>query len=121
MAGRLSRSICSKNSERRSDRLCLHLVRLGALGPADFEPRDGGILLTRPALKSYLTAYETEIDRQFRLEPEEGAAPSAGEPPGQAGEASPETTFRNLFRRQAERLARALVHGDPYQAFRLPC
>ncbi len=103
------------------DRLCLHLVRLGTLGPADFEPRDGGILLTRPALQRYLAAYEAEIERPFRPGPEDGAAPSPGEPPAEANEAGPETTFRALFRRQAERLARTLVQGDPYRAFRLPC
>ncbi len=94
------------------DRLSLHLVRLGTLGTTDFEPREGGILLTRPALKRYFAAYEAEIDRPFRLEPEG----NPGEIPG-----GPETTFRALFRRQAERLARTLVHGDPYRAFRLPC
>ena len=81
----------------------------------------GGILLTRPALQRYLAAYEAEIDRPFRLGPEDGTAPSPGEPPLQVGEANSETTFRALFRRQAERLARTLVHGDPYRAFRLPC
>lgn len=103
------------------DRLCLHLVRLGTLGPTDFEPRDGGILLARPALQRYLAAYEAEIDRPFRLEPENDPLPGIGEPPEPAGEASREITFRDLFRRQSERLARTLVQGDTYRAFRLPC
>jgi hypothetical protein len=30
-------------------------------------------------------------------------------------------TFRQLFRRQAERLARTLTAGEPYEPFRLPC
>jgi CRISPR/Cas system-associated endonuclease Cas1 len=30
-------------------------------------------------------------------------------------------TWRQLFRRQAERLARALVDDIAYEAFRLPC
>ena len=30
-------------------------------------------------------------------------------------------TYRQLFRRQAERLAHAFIEGDLYEPFRLPC
>ncbi len=38
-----------------------------------------------------------------------------------AGRGCMPQTFRKLFRRQAERLARALQAGEPYRAFRYPC
>jgi CRISPR/Cas system-associated endonuclease Cas1 len=59
---------------------------------------------TRPreALRRYFTAYEEEIERTFEVD-------------GQ------EVSFRDLFRRQAERLARTLTAGEPYESFRLPC
>ena len=30
-------------------------------------------------------------------------------------------TFRQIFRRQADRLAAALTKNEPYESFRLPC
>ncbi len=30
-------------------------------------------------------------------------------------------TFREVFRRQADRLAAALTRDEPYESFRLPC
>jgi hypothetical protein len=60
---------------------------------------NGVLLLKRPALLSSLR---------------EGA----GAPLSLDGE---NLTFRQLFRRQAERLARAFTAGEPYEPFRLPC
>ncbi|HEX3555837.1 MAG TPA: hypothetical protein VIA62_21690 [Thermoanaerobaculia bacterium] len=53
-------------------------------------------------MKRYFPAYEKELNAPFSLEGEE-------------------ISFRQLFRRQAERLARTLVDGDPYEPFLLPC
>jgi hypothetical protein len=56
-------------------------------------------------LKRFFPAYEKEL-----------TTPLAG-----AGDGGAALTFRQLFRRQAERLARALQQGETYEAFRLPC
>lgn len=61
-----------------------------------------GVLLSREAMKRYFLAYEKELTTPF----------SAG------GE---NLTYRQVFRRQAERLARALTRGESYEAFQLPC
>ena len=60
------------------------------------------MLLTHEALRRYFVAYEEEIERPFEVD-------------------GREVSFRDLFRRQAERLARAIVQGETYRSFRLPC
>lgn len=85
------------------DRFSAKLLNLGALKPEDFTSSpQGGVYLSRVAQKRYFAAWEQELEAPFVL-----------------GEA--QTTFRQLFRRQAERLARTLQAGEPYQAFRYPC
>jgi hypothetical protein len=53
-------------------------------------------------MKRYFPAYEKEMNTPMSLEAEE-------------------ISFRLLFRRQAQRLSRALVDGEPYEPFLLPC
>lgn len=85
------------------DRWSAALLNRGLLRSADFaRTPDGGLLLQREALKRFFPAYEEEVDTPFAVD---------GEP----------LSFRQLFRRQAERLARALTAGEPYRGFRLPC
>jgi CRISPR-associated protein Cas1 len=85
------------------DRFSVNLLNLGVLEAEDFtDTADEGTRLTRDGLKRFFAAYEKELTTPMAV----------------AGE---ELTFRTLFRRQAERLARALVAGEPYQGFRLPC
>ena len=56
-----------------------------------------------PPLRGFCRSpYEQEIERTFEVD-------------GQ------EVSFRDLFRRQAERLARTVVQGETYRSFRLPC
>ena len=76
---------------------------LGVLKASDFTSSpQGGVYLGHEAKKRYFAAYESEIEAPFAAD--EG-----------------ETSFRKLFRRQAERLARALQGGELYRAFRYPC
>ncbi|MFY9822199.1 MAG: CRISPR-associated endonuclease Cas1 [Thermoanaerobaculia bacterium] len=85
------------------DRFSLSLLNLRTLARDDFHSSpEGGVLLGHDSMKRYFPAYEKELNAPFSLD---------------GGESS----FRQLFRRQAERLARALVDGEPYEAFRLPC
>ncbi|MGH9363602.1 MAG: CRISPR-associated endonuclease Cas1 [Thermoanaerobaculia bacterium] len=85
------------------DRLSATLLNRGELAAGDFAGTpERGIVLTREALKRYLAAYERELTEPRAVEGEQ-------------------LSFRQLFRRQAERLARALTAGEPYRSFRLPC
>jgi len=85
------------------DRLSLRLLTLGTLNRASFTATpEGGMVLQRDALKSYFAAYEKELTRPIAL----------------GGETA---SFRQLMRRQAQRLARTLLHDEPYEPFRLPC
>jgi CRISP-associated protein Cas1 len=85
------------------DRFSAGLFNLCALRKDDFTPTpDGGLVLGRGALRSYFAAYEEEITTPMSLEGET-------------------LTFRQVFRRQAERLARALTEDERYESFRLPC
>jgi len=61
-----------------------------------------GVLLRHEALRRFFAAFEKEVTAPMAL----------GD-----GEA---LSFRQLFRRQAERLARALLDGAPYESFRWP-
>ncbi len=85
------------------DRFTATVLGLGQLGRLDFVAGpEGGVVLSREGLKTFFAAWERELATPIALE--EGTA-----------------TFRELFRHQAERLARALTQGEPYRAFRLPC
>jgi CRISPR-associated protein Cas1 len=85
------------------DRFSLRLLNLGILTRASFTATpEGGMVLEREALKRYFAAYEKELTQPIALD----------------GEA---VSFRDLFRRQAERLARALIQDEAYEPFRLPC
>jgi hypothetical protein len=69
--------------------------------PGDFtRTPDGGVRLHRESLKRFFPLYEEQLTAPLDF----------------GGET---LTFRQLFRRQAERLARTLTDGEPYQAFRL--
>lgn len=63
----------------------------------------GGFYRGHEGKKSYFAAWERELETPFSLGPESG-----------------EASFRQLFRRQAERLGRSLQSGEPYEAFRYP-
>ena len=85
------------------DRLTTRLLNLGILGPADFSRGpDGGLYLGREGKRRYFAEYEKEL-----------STPLAGE--------TPALTFRDAFRRQADRLAAALTRDEPYESFLLPC
>jgi CRISP-associated protein Cas1 len=86
------------------DRFSLSLLKLRKLVPDDFQSTpEKGVVLTREGLKTYFRAYGEELTRPMELDGET-------------------LTFRQLFRRQAERerLAAALVHGEDYRSFRWP-
>lgn len=85
------------------DRFTVGLLNLGTLRQDDFASSpEEGVLLRRDAMKRFFAAWEKELATPFSID-------------GQ------ELTFRQLFRRQAERLARTLTHDEPYEPFRLPC
>lgn len=86
------------------DRFSTGLLNLGTLNREDFvSSPQGGVYLSKEAQKRYFAAWERELEGPISL--------------GEDGEAS----FRQLFRRQAERLARTLQSGERYEAFRYPC
>ena len=85
------------------DRWSAGLLNLRVLQRLDFQSTpEGGVALTHEALRRYFTAYEEELEQTFEVEGET-------------------ISFRRLFRRQAERLERAILNGEPYRSFRLPC
>jgi CRISPR-associated protein Cas1 len=85
------------------DRFSVKLLNLGVLRRADFAgDAQRGLYLGQEAKKRYFEAYETELTTPFAVDD------------GQA-------THRQLFRRQAERLARAVKGEEPYRSLRLPC
>ena len=85
------------------DRWSAGLLNRRLLQEEDFHATaEGGVLLGREAMKRYFPAWEEELNTPFAVDGEE-------------------LSFRQLFRRQAERLARALTHREPYVSFRLPC
>jgi len=84
------------------DRFSLSLLKLRKLSSSDFQQTpEKGCLLNREPLRHYFAAYEEELARKISV----------------GGE---DLTFRQVFRRQAERLARALTTGEPYRSFRWP-
>lgn len=84
------------------DRFSLGLFKLRKLTPDDFQQTpEKGCLLDREPLRRYFAAYEEEMGRKISVDGED-------------------LTFRQVFRRQAERLARSLTTGEPYRSFRWP-
>jgi CRISP-associated protein Cas1 len=84
------------------DRFSANLLNLGVLTAADFTSSpEKGVLLRRESLKRFFPAFEKEVTTPVAL----------------GGET---LSFRHLFRRQAERLARALLDGEPYETFEWP-
>jgi CRISPR-associated protein Cas1 len=85
------------------DRLSLTLLNSRALQRDDFvSTPEGGIELRREAMKRYFAAYEKELAQPLSLE--EG-----------------ELSFRQIFRRQAERLIHVFMDNAQYEPFQLPC
>lgn len=84
------------------DRFALALLNRRVFQMSDFtdEP-ERGVRLHREALKRFFPLYEKELTSPLQIEGES-------------------LSFRQIFRRQAERLARALTDGEPYQGFRFP-
>lgn len=94
----------------RSVRTAVHRIRFSArlLNLDIFQQEsftsdpERGVLLRKEALRRYFVEYEKELGSEITLDGER-------------------MTWRQLFRRQAERLARALLEDVPYEAYRLPC
>lgn len=81
------------------DRLVLALVNRRMFGPEDFEEgEEGGVLLTKDALRRFLAAYEERL-----------AGPT---PQGTEG------GWRAVFRQQVGRLVQAVRWGEAYEAVR---
>lgn len=84
------------------DRFSVSLLSRRQLTPSDFlHTPEKGCVLDRTPLRKYFAAYEEELARVISVDGET-------------------LTFRQVFRRQAESLARSLVHGEPYRSFRWP-
>jgi CRISPR-associated protein Cas1 len=85
------------------DRFVIELVNLRVLEADDFStsPEDG-VVLALEGKRTFFRRWEEWLATPFTREDEA-------------------TSPRQLFRRQAERLARAIVDGEPYEGFRLPC
>lgn len=85
------------------DRLSATLLNRKEVTREDFTgTAERGVFLAREALKRYLAFYERALTEPLALGAET-------------------LSFRQLFRRQCERLARTLTAGENYQGFRLPC
>jgi len=85
------------------DRFSSSLLNRQILQKQDFvATRHKGVRLTREGLRKYFRAWEQELTRPWSLGEEQ-------------------VSFRTVFRRQAELLARALKGEEPYRSFRLPC
>lgn len=85
------------------DRFSAGLLNLGVFKREDFtSDPERGVYLRREALRRYFVEYEKELISEV---------PSTEE----------RLNWRQVFRQQAERLARALLEDVPYEAFRLQC
>lgn len=85
------------------DRFTARLLNLGILCREDFSRgADGGLYLGREAKRVYFAEYEKELNTPFAAEDQS-------------------LTFRDVFRRQADRLAAAIIRDEPYESFLLPC
>lgn len=85
------------------DRFTSRLFNLGIITASDFtRTPEGGLYLNRDGKRRYFIEYEKFLNEPMSLE--QGAV-----------------TFRDLFRLQADRLSAALLQGQPYESFALPC
>ena len=85
------------------DRLTVSLLNRGVLKQNDFKATpEGGLYLDQDGKRRYFTEYAKELTTPFTVD-------------------GHDFTFRELFRRQAERLAAALTRDEPYESFLLPC
>jgi CRISPR-associated protein Cas1 len=85
------------------DRLTTSLLNRGVLKKKDFQATpDGGLYLDSDGKRRYFTEYTKELTTPFSVD-------------------GRDVTFRDLFRRQADRLAAAITRDEPYESFRLPC
>ncbi len=82
-----------------ADRLALNLINNRVMTPDDFypNPKTGGVQLTREAFKRFVEAYDKQMTQDLVDQDGESLSP------------------RKMLRRQADRLARALENGHPYQ------
>lgn len=85
------------------DGLTLSLINTRVLGEEDFEHReDGGFYLKREANRKFFTHYERRMNQTF-LDRSLGR----------------QASFRELFKVQAQRLAKTVKDGEPYQPFQV--
>lgn len=83
------------------DRFTLYLVNNNIISSIDFDDRgEDGFFLTQDALKRYFQHYEKRINETF-----------------QDGDTGVDVSYRNLFRRQAYRLARSIKTGKSYEPY----
>jgi CRISPR-associated protein Cas1 len=85
------------------DRFSASLLNTGVLRLEDFvKTPEGGVQLHREAMKRYFAAYSKELTTPFSVQDEN-------------------LSYRQIFRRQAERLARTFIDDEEYEPFQLPC
>lgn len=85
------------------DRFTLSLFNNEVFAADDFQPvEDQGIYLTKPALKTYFEHYERRVREPFKL-------PNSDE----------EINFRELFKRQVQKLSNTILKKEPYEPFRI--
>jgi len=85
------------------DRFTLTLVNKRVMKPDDFEAHEesGGIRMTREGMKGYLGKFEEYLGKKL------------------AGSDDPALDFLGLFKRQVERMAKAVADRGPYCPFRV--
>ena len=85
------------------DRFTASVLNKGSLNRNDFvKGADGGMYLNREGKRRYFELYERELTTPMQVDDQS-------------------LSFREVFRRQADRLAAALTRDEPYESFRLPC
>lgn len=85
------------------DRFTLALLNRQMIRQEDFVPGpEGGLYLGREGKRKYFQEYERQMNEPLAVDGET-------------------LTFRQIFRRQADRLAAALTRDEPYESFLLPC
>jgi len=82
------------------DRLILSLFNRNVLTADDFEEKDGGVYLKETSRKTFFIHYEKHLQKTFSYE-------------------FTETTFRHLFKSQAQKLSHTIQKNEPYTPFLL--